>query len=240
MADLNVATEVKTTDEQKDRKKQSSAYSQRVSAVEDKVLAINTRDLVGDVIFVAFSPIQTSNIASLVMDGPIVGLPHVSDAITKFIVDILAANRGRDDAANNMQKSIDATKNEDNITFLKTVLEKAVVDGNLGRNTKDAIMKSVTEASGKRTGSCLGDRSIFGPYYSYYFKSILPFSRLSGTAGEKKSRNKRPAGKKSRPFTARASGGPSSVGGDVAGDDGGETFFHGRTMDHVYQLPLLY
>ena len=110
-------------------------------------------------------------------------------------MDILTANRVGG-AADEMQKSIDASKNEDNIIFLKTVLEKAVVDGNLGRNTKDTIIKSVTEASGKRTGSCLGDRSIFGHYYSYYFKSILPFLAFQEPLEGRKAEIKETQGKR--------------------------------------------
>ena len=71
------------------------------------------------------------------------------------------------------------------------------------------------------------------------FQVHSTLSRLSGTAGGKKSRNKRTEGKKSRPFTARASGEPSSVAGVVARDDDGETLFHGGPWT-TYQLPLIY
>ena len=164
MADQRVAPELTGAAHQAWRNRQSTNYCRRVGSVETHASNINKEQaLVGDVIFLAFSPIVKSNIAGVVFDGPTVGLEHVANAIKEFVVNILAANRD-EGAVGHILRDVGAASTVDNITFLKMVLDKAVLDGDLARNTRDIILKSAMEGSGERYGLFIGDRSMLVPY----------------------------------------------------------------------------
>lgn len=132
-----------------EKKRQSTTYSRRVVSATDSVQRINV-DLMqtGDVIFIAFSPSCTSNMAGAVFDGPTAGKDIVVKKILKDVNAILAAHRGPGAAAELEKKIAEESKVQGNMEFLRCVLDKAVEDGDLGPNNKDRIIKKV-ELSGK-------------------------------------------------------------------------------------------